>query len=263
MAGSAGNGWWSRRFVELVGSFAGEDLLRRGLACAREGRVTGLAVGPYEATAHVRGDGPEPYEVAVGIDAIDAAGWAAAEAELASRAVFRARLLAGELPPEIEPVLAGLGLPLFPASAAGLHVMCGCPDWGDACEHAAAVLCALAEAFGDDPFLVLAWNGRTKDELLTALRRRPAPSGPPGADGLDGLDGADGPGGEPLGAEDFWTTPSGLARLRDRPPAPPVPPGFVLEVVAPPPVKVRRRDLASVLAPAYHALATERLDDGG
>jgi hypothetical protein len=38
-----------------------------------------------------------------------------------------------------------------------------------------------------------------------------------------------------------------------------VPPGFILQVATPPAVKVRRRALNDVLAPAYEALAYEAL----
>ncbi|WP_067461454.1 SWIM zinc finger family protein [Actinomadura macra] len=244
--GSIGARWWSRRFIDLVESFADKGRLQRGRTYARKGNVFDLRVAPYEVTAKVRGSAPEPYEVALGIEAIDDAGWRAAEAELASRAVFRARLLAGEMPPEIEWVFAELGLALFPGTASDLHLMCDCPDWGDPCKHAAAVLYLLAEAFDDDPFLILEWNGRGRDRLLAALRRGSGPGAEP-----DPFEMAD----EPLTAAGFWTPPSGLAGLRERPPAPPVPPGFVLRVATPPPVRVRRRDLTDVLAPAYESLA--------
>ncbi|MGI5416275.1 SWIM zinc finger family protein [Actinomadura luteofluorescens] len=242
--GSIGARWWSRRFIDLVESFADAGRLQRGRAYAREGNVFDLRVEAHEVTAKVRGSAPEPYEVALGIEAIDEDGWRAVEAELASRALFRARLLAGEMPPEIEWVFAELGLALFPDSASDLHLMCDCPDWGDPCKHAAAVLYLLAEAFDDDPFLVLQWNGRRRDQLLGALRRATGTEPDP----LEMRE-------EPLTAEGFWTPPSGLARLRERLPAPPVPPGFVLRLAAPPPVRVRRRALADVLAPAYEALA--------
>lgn len=204
--GSIGSQWWSRRFIDLLESFADPGRLSRGRTYARKGQVFDLKVAPYEVTAKVQGSAPDPYEVALGIDAIDEAGWRAVERELASRAVFRARLLAGEMPPEIEWVFAELGLALFPGEASDLHLMCDCPDWGDPCKHAAAVLYLLAEAFDDDPFLILEWNGRGRNELLAALRRG-------GGTEPDPFDLED----EPLTAENFWAAPSGLAGLRDRP----------------------------------------------
>lgn len=241
--GSIGSQWWSRRFIDLLESFADKGRLSRGRTYARKGQVFDLKVAPHEVTAQVWGSAPDPYEVALNIKAIDADGWRAVEKELASRAVFRARLLAGEMPPEIEWVFAELGLSLFPGSASDLHLMCDCPDWGDPCKHAAAVLYLLAEAFDDDPFLILQWNGRGREQLLAALRRGTETEPDP----LAMED-------EPLTATGFWTPPSGLAHLRNRPATPPVPPGFVLQMATPPPVKIRRRPLPDVLAPVYAAL---------
>jgi uncharacterized Zn finger protein len=246
--GSIGAKWWSRRFIDLVESFADAGRMTRGRSYARKGQVIDLKVERYEVTAKVQGSVPEPYEVALGIEAIPESGWRRAEEELASRAVFRARLLAGEMPPEIEWVFAELGLALFPGSMDDLHMMCTCPDWGDPCKHVAAVLYLLAEAIDDDPFLILAWNGRTREQLLRALRRRE-----PGAAGPDPLELEP----EPLTAAGFWAPASGLARLRERPAAPPVPPGFILRVATPPDVKIRRKALTDVLVPAYEALAAE------
>jgi hypothetical protein len=102
----------------------------------------------------------------------------------------------------------------------------------------------LAEAFDNDPFLILAWHGRTKDQLLKALRRQPITA--PDALAVEDV---------PLTAAHFWTPASGLARLRQRPPSPTAPPGLLLQLVEPPDVKVRRRGLADILSPAFEALA--------
>jgi uncharacterized Zn finger protein len=242
--GSIGRQWWSRRFVDVLESFADRSRLHRGRAYARRGQVIDLKVRPYEVSARVQGSQPEPYEVAIGVNAIDEDDWRVVEAELASRAVFRARLLAGEMPPQIEWVFAELGVPLFPESAHDLHLMCDCPDYGDPCKHAAAVLYLLAEAFDRDPFLLLEWKGRSRERLLRGVRRLPAEGAP------DPFDVGD----EPLTAAGFWTAGPGLAALRERPPAPPAPPDLLLRLLDPPAVKVRRRPLVDVLGPAYEAM---------
>ena len=54
---------------------------------------------------------------------------------------------------------------------------CNCPDWGVPCKHLAAVCYVLAEAFDADPFAVLAWRGRERDDLLAALRGNRAGAG--------------------------------------------------------------------------------------
>jgi uncharacterized Zn finger protein len=242
--GSIGQKWWSRRFIDLLESFADTGRLQRGRTYARQGQVLELQVAPYEVTAMVQGSRKRPYTVTLGIDVIDGPDWENIEQALASRAVFRARLLAGEMPPEIEEVFAEFGIPLFPRSARDLHIMCSCPDYGEPCKHAAAALYLLAEAFDDDPFLILAWNGRTKDQLLTALRRRRAQAPDP----LIVED-------VPLTAGHFWTPATGLARLRERPPVPTVPPGLLLQLTEPPAIEIRRKDLVDLLVPVFDALA--------
>ncbi len=46
------------------------------------------------------------------------AQWREVESRLAGQALFRARLLAGEMPAEIEQVFADAGTPLFPGPRA-------------------------------------------------------------------------------------------------------------------------------------------------
>ena len=93
---------------------------------------------------------------------------------------------------------------------------CSCPDWEVPCKHLAAVCYVLAEAFDDDPFGMLAWRGKGREELLAALRRltggRPQPeAGRPVIEMTDApLDAA---------AAGFWSSALSPARLRALPPA--------------------------------------------
>ncbi len=107
---------------------------------------------------------------------------AAGEEAIASQAVFLARLLAGEMPEEIEEAFAACGLSLFPAKRKDLVADCCCPDWESPCKHVAAVYYLLAERFDEDPFLILAWRGRPRERLLAELRalRGATPAGSAG-----------------------------------------------------------------------------------
>jgi uncharacterized Zn finger protein len=93
---------------------------------------------------------------------------------MAARAVFLARLLSGEMPEQIEEAFAAAGTQLFAIDA--IRATCSCPDTAPTCKHVAAVFLLLAEAFDRDPFLMLAWRGRSRDALIRELReRRPPP----------------------------------------------------------------------------------------
>jgi uncharacterized Zn finger protein len=95
--------------------------------------------------------------------------------------VFTARLLADEMPEEIEDAFVDASTSLFPASADELDSACSCPDWENPCKHIAAVFYLLAEAFDEDPFLIFAWRGQGKQVLLDDLRARRRGSLPPEA----------------------------------------------------------------------------------
>jgi hypothetical protein len=73
------------------------------------------------------------------------------------------------MPDDIEELFRATGLSLFPASARELDMDCTCPDLEVPCKHIAAVFYLLAEDFDDDPFLILGWRGREKDDLLALV----------------------------------------------------------------------------------------------
>jgi uncharacterized Zn finger protein len=188
------------------------------------------------------------------------AQWRRVMQQLASQALFRAKLLAGEMPHEIEEVFSECGTPLFPRSAADLDMHCSCPDWGVPCKHLAAVCYVLAEEFDRDPFAMLAWRGKGRDELLTALRQIQGQSGP-GQPAPAVLDVPAPPLAECL--ETFWSPGLSPARLRALAAAPgSAAPDLLLRMFPPPAVEVRGKDLADVLASAYQRLAADETVPG-
>lgn len=258
--GSIGERWWSRRFVDALEHVCDPGRLARGRSYARSGQVLDLEIGPGLVEARVQGSRPAPYRVTIGITAYDREQWRELVDALAAQALHRAKLLAGEMPPEIEEVFGGCGLPLFPEER-GLEMDCSCPDRGLPCKHLSAVLYVLAEAFDDDPFLVLAWRGMARDALLDALRgtgdgdhgRTPGP-----------LDVTDVPFAERI--DDFYESGVSPARLFPSPDTsagPGSPPDLLLRALDPPPVKARHIPLLDLLRPAYRAFAAGAEDDGG
>ena len=168
--GAIGATWWSRRFLEVLESFAMGGRLARGRAYARKGQVLTLDVTPGEVTASVQGSRARPYAVRIGLPVFPELVWAKAEIALSEQALPSAKLLAGEVPPELEELFAAAGAPLFPTGVTDLDQSCSCPDWGVPCKHLAATFYLLAEAFDTDPFLILRWRGRDREALLARLR---------------------------------------------------------------------------------------------
>ncbi len=245
--GSIGEQWWSRRFIDILEGICDGGRLARGRSYARKGQVLSLDLRPGVVVARVQGSRPTPYKVKIKIQAYGDRAWTALQEALASQALYRAKLLAGEMPPEIVTVFDSLGLPLFPAE---LDMDCSCPDWGFPCKHLSAVLYLLAEAFDEDPFLVLAWRGRSRDDLLDTLRGLADDT----VYAADPLEVDDVPLEERLA--DFYAPAVSLARLRDRERAGgvAVPPELLLRALEPPRIKVRHIPLVDLLRPAYRDL---------
>ncbi len=243
--GKIGEQWWSRRFVDILEQICDGGRLARGRAYARRGQVLDFALTPGQVTGRVQGSRPDPYTVTLEIEAYDEAQWTVISSALGSQALFRAALLAGDMPHEIVDAFDGLDLPLFPAR---IDMACSCPDWSVPCKHASAVLYVLAEAFDDDPFLVLAWRGRDRDTLLGALRATPEP-----AEAIDPLAVDEVPLDERL--TDFYSPGISLSRLRERPARVTAPPELLLRALDAPPIRVRHIPLNDLLRPAYRDLA--------
>jgi uncharacterized Zn finger protein len=178
--GAIGRSWWSGRFIEVLESIIVGGRLERGRNYARRGQVISLDVAAGMVSALVQGSVVQPYRVRVGLAAFPKRAWVKLERALAESAWYSAKLLAGEMPEDIEDVFGGLGLALFPASSDELAMHCSCPDWQVPCKHIAAVFYLLAESFDEDPFRILAWRGRDREELLAGLhaaREAGTPSG--------------------------------------------------------------------------------------
>ena len=181
--GAIGESWWSRRFLSAVESILSSGRLTRGRTYARQGQVIDLGIGSGLVVAQVQGTRRTPYGVQITMPALSDERWGAIVETLAGQAGYAARLLAGELPHQIEEVFAEAGAALFPERGSNLITSCTCPDWATPCKHAAAVCYLMAEAFDDDPFLLLAFRGREREALLAELRaRRKAPVDGKGAE---------------------------------------------------------------------------------
>ena len=170
--GQIGDSWWSRRFITVLESFDVGSRLQSGKRYARAGQVVSLEIVPGQVRASVQGSRAKPYRVFIETEILTHAQWDSIEDVMASRAIFLAKLLSGEMPDEIEEAFAASATTLFPASGDNVVTACSCPDWENPCKHVAAVFYLMAEAFDDDPFLIFAWRGRDKEALLAELRAR-------------------------------------------------------------------------------------------
>ncbi|NEQ32348.1 MAG: hypothetical protein F6K04_15330 [Leptolyngbya sp. SIO4C5] len=164
--------WWVQQWVDLLNAYRFKKRLERGRRYAREGHILSLDFAGAKVSAKVQGTAPEPYTLSIWIDPFTDEDWNYVVDTLAEKAIFSAQLLAGEMPLNIEAVFTANGLNLFPFSLSDVHSRCSCPDPKNPCKHIAAVYYQLGDFFREDPFVIFQLRGRTKAQILEALRQR-------------------------------------------------------------------------------------------
>ncbi|MEO6727070.1 MAG: SWIM zinc finger family protein [Blastocatellia bacterium] len=167
--GSFGETWWGKRWVGTLESFDIGERLTRGRSYARSGQVLSIDIAKGEIKSKVQGSFPQPYKITIKLKEIDSAGWRKLTKALASQAIFAAKLMAGEMPQEIEQAFKDNSLSLFPEKLRDLETDCSCPDWSNPCKHIAAVYYLIGEEFDRDPFLLFKLRGLSREELIEAV----------------------------------------------------------------------------------------------
>ncbi len=169
---TAGSTWWGKLWIEALESVLRGDSRRlaRGKTYARAGRTHDLVVKGGTVTAKVTGSRATPYKITITLTQLGEPAWKRAIAAMAGKAQFSAELLAGQMPRAVDEAFIEAGVSLFPKQPADLKTTCSCPDWGDPCKHVAATHYVLGEALDRDPFLLFELRGKTKDQVLDALR---------------------------------------------------------------------------------------------
>ncbi len=170
--GSIGKTWWSKRWIGVLESFNMGARLGRGRSYARRGQVMSIEVQEGLVTAKVQGSRPKPYQIKIALKPLPPKDWNKVTEAMAEQAIFVAKLLAGEMPQNIEEAFEAAKVPLFPKSSRELETDCSCPDWANPCKHIAAVYYLLAEQFDDDPFLIFKLRGKSKEQLINELREK-------------------------------------------------------------------------------------------
>ncbi|MEB3277561.1 MAG: SWIM zinc finger family protein [Lyngbya sp.] len=163
--------WWSQQWLDLLDKYRFKKRLERARNYARQGNVLSINFEDQKVKAKVQGTQPEPYEVSLWLDQFSDEEWGFVIETLSQRAIFSAKLLAGEMPQNIEEVFAANGLRLFPFSLDDVHAHCSCPDKANPCKHIAAIYYLLGDRFSEDPFVLFLLRGRTQEKIIANLRQ--------------------------------------------------------------------------------------------
>jgi uncharacterized Zn finger protein len=242
--GAMAESWWSRRFTEVLESYGLGGRMQRGRRYARSGQVISLKVVPGVIAAQVQGSRRTPYLVTIGWPEPTAAQWRRIDRAMRAKVGFVALLLGGEVPPELEEVFSAAGVSLFPGRWHDLRASCSCPDWGNPCKHVAAVLYVFADQLDTDPWLALAFRGRSREEVLEGI----------------GANNRAGAAGQQDEVAPWWPFAPGplpalpKAELVGRGPADPDRPDAVLDAMVPLDVSLGGSPFVELLRPVYEDL---------
>ena len=249
--GGFGKQWWSRRWVAVLEALNLGGRLQRGRSYARRGQVLSIEIEPERVSAEVQGSRPEPYRITIAVKRLADADRAGVAAAVAESALHVAKLMAGQMPEDIETLFDRAGVSLFPARASELRTDCSCPDWSNPCKHIAAVYYLLGEEFDRDPFLIFRLRGIAREEIVELMGSRSRPTAPRKAPRDERPSIAAGK----AAPEHFWegTAPEGDLFGVVEPPPRSAP---ILRRLGPFPFWRGEEDLVDALAPLYPAAAS-------
>jgi uncharacterized Zn finger protein len=167
--GVFGTSWWATRWIEVLESFDVGGRLTRGRSYARRGQVISISIEEGLVKAAVQGSSHRPYDIQIRLSPIPFEKWVELSQTSFSQIVVAVKLLAGQMPENVEQLLKQGNVSLFPSKSNDLKTKCSCPDIANPCKHIAAVYYLLAEEFDRDPFLIFKLRGITKDKLLELI----------------------------------------------------------------------------------------------
>ena len=162
--------WWARRWLEVLERMGLGARLGRGKHYAVSGQVTGMRFEGPHVEAQVVGTRPDPYRVTIDFRVPEGASREAIVARIKGEPMIAARLIADDMPTEVEQAFRDCGIDFFPGGklAPGVYDMttaCSCPDYANPCKHVSAVLLILGEEIARRPMTLLELRGIAEEDL--------------------------------------------------------------------------------------------------
>ncbi len=253
--------WVTQRLLRVAETGAQSTIYKDGIEYARLGQTKRLTIEDTLCEGIIQGRSDKPYTATLGLEVFSVESQEQIIAAMADQVRYAAKLLAGELPSNIEDVFAPLGLKLFPAEPEDFEPKCSCPDWTAQepwCKHTVCLTALLAERLGDDPMLIFGLRGMPGQELIDGLRQKravgvqgPGPS-PVLHQHVPGVSDISSP---PLedAIESFWEVGSELEEL-DTPIAPPTVNCVLLRRLGPSPFVDAQFPLIGLMATCYQLI---------
>ncbi|MDR1916967.1 MAG: SWIM zinc finger family protein [Synergistaceae bacterium] len=161
--------WWTEGFISYIESIASPRPNNAAKNYVKSGKVVELTVTPGLIEARVQGRRKLPYHVRLYSPIPTTEQLEEVKRRLADKAIYKALLLSGEIPRELNEIFTMSGIALMPEDYARSQLQCTCPEPENICKHILAVLYVVSATFDRDPFLLLQMRGFDKESLLSSL----------------------------------------------------------------------------------------------
>lgn len=166
----SGRNWWAKRWQDVIEGMGLGARLGRGKNYALSGQVLSMEMSGNRIYSRVLGTREEPYDITIDFIAAEGEAKKRIISRIKSEPMTLARILADDLPTEVEMFFRDESLHLFPGGrlSPGKYDMttdCSCPDYANPCKHVSAVLIILGEEIARRPSTLLALRGITIKDL--------------------------------------------------------------------------------------------------
>ncbi|MDR1472391.1 MAG: SWIM zinc finger family protein [Synergistaceae bacterium] len=179
--------WWTECFISYIERIAASKPKGAAKNYVKSGKVVEFSVSPGLIEARVQGRRKIPYHVRLYYPVPDSCQLEEVKRGLSERAIYKALLLSGEMPRELNEIFTASGVALMPEDYARSQLQCTCPEPEHVCKHILAVLYVASAAFDHDPFLLLQVRGFDKESLLSSLTAPIEPMDPTDEDTPRGM----------------------------------------------------------------------------
>lgn len=251
--------WITERLRRLAEAAAKPEVLAEALEYARLGQTRRLEIEDGVAVASVQGRLSRPYTVTLKLRHFSPVERDTIVDAMAEQAIYSAKLLAREVPTNIEDLFAPLGFKLFPSEPDEIETSCTCREPKPWCKHAVCAAIILSLRLGREPLLIFELRGHSVDHFIAMLsdRRALSSQGPgPAIVYQPQIPGVVEGSGLPLGSdlERFWEAGPELSRI-DAPVSEPEVSHVLLRRLGPSPFTESRFPLVGLLATCYEVVS--------
>ncbi|MDD1724448.1 MAG: hypothetical protein LUQ07_04900 [Methanospirillum sp.] len=169
--GPVGRAWYSRDFVRAIESVAEKKRLARGLACARNKEACRLVIEPGRIKIGISCSGYTIRDVDVMVSRFKQPEWDQLISAIAADAALTGALVSGEFTEYFVHTLRANNFDLIPSLDRNFHPFCNCGDQYDPCIHKIAAWYFIAEALDENPWLLLYIKGKSREEIIQAVKQ--------------------------------------------------------------------------------------------